>query len=363
MEHVMEHSSSTTEVWVLGATGRSGRTIAAKLVATGTMPVLVGRDRAGLEKVAAAIGEDLRTVVAPTVEAIIAEIGRQRPAVVVNTIGPFTETGVLVAQACLPSSHYLDLANDMVSVPALLDLHDDAVAAGRTLVTGAGFGVLATESVVLKLCEDRRTPSRVRVDAVPSLASEAGVIGWAFAATLVDAMALGGRRFDRGRLVRDWPGSEAKKLTLPDGQTASTGSGPTGELHAAWLASGSPSVVAGSTFVPTAPMIRAFLPVATGLLSVPAVRRLARRRLARVRMKPGPMVREHSWGHAQVTWPDGTSRGGWLRLGDAQIFTTAVAAEVATRLAHGDAHPGAYTPGAAFGPELAADVGGEFILD
>jgi hypothetical protein len=42
--------------------------------------------------------------------------------------------------------------------------------AGRTVVTGAGFGVTATESVVVKLCQGRPAPAIVRVDMIPSLA-------------------------------------------------------------------------------------------------------------------------------------------------------------------------------------------------
>lgn len=42
------------------------------------------------------------------------------------------------------------------------------------LVTGAGFGMLATESVVLKLCQDRPTPDRVRTDALASVEIEEG---------------------------------------------------------------------------------------------------------------------------------------------------------------------------------------------
>ncbi len=57
-----------------------------------------------------------------------------------------------------------------------------------------------------------------------------------------------------------------------------------------------------------------------------------------------------------------TNQEGWLRTGDAMDFTTAVAAEVTQRLLTGENQPGAYTPGALFGPELAEAVGGEFLM-
>lgn len=52
----------------------------------------------------------------------------------------------------MPGGHYVDLANDLVAMPRLLSLHEAAAAADRTVVTGTGFGVLATEVVVARLC-------------------------------------------------------------------------------------------------------------------------------------------------------------------------------------------------------------------
>lgn len=199
----MSSSHFTNDVWILGATGHVGRAVAARLVERNIVPVLVGRDRERLSQLAAALSKEPRTIVAASPEEIATEISQQRPAVVINTIGPFTETTVLIAHTCLPYSHYIDLANDAISVSALLDLHEEAVAAGRTLVTGAGFGVLATESVVIKLCQDRPTPDRVRTDMLPSIEIEAGVIGEALAATLIDGLPYGGCSYKRGRLVRN----------------------------------------------------------------------------------------------------------------------------------------------------------------
>lgn len=351
------------EVWVLGATGRTGRAVVARLVGTDATSVLVGRDADRLRSAADAAGAGARTVVADSPEAIAAEIGRRHPAVVVNTIGPFSRTAVPIARACLAGGHYLDLANDVVAATALLDLHDEAVAAGRTLLTGVGFGVLATEAVVAALCRGRPTPAAVRVDAVPSVDVEAGAIGAALAATIVDVVTTGGRRYDDGRLVRSRVGGDVAHLTLPDGRAVTTAAGASGELVAARAASGAPSVVAASTLTPTRPAVRAVLPVAGPVLSLPPLRALAERRLARVRFAAQPRPHEHSWGHAVVRWADGTHREGWLRTGDAMAFTVDAVVEVVGRLLRSEGRPGAYTPAVAFGPDLATAAGGELVLD
>ena len=356
------------EVWILGGTGRSGRAIAAELAQRGLTPVLIGRDQARLTAAAAAGG--WRTVVAASVEAMAAEIQRQTPAVVINTVGPFTGTAGPIARACLPATHYIDLANDLAAVSATLALDEAAKAAGRVLVTGAGFGVTATESVVVRLCKGRPVPTRVRVDMVPSLDIEAGPLGEALAATILDGLPgvegggrYDGRRYSGGRLVPARLSGDAARLTLPDGSQVRTAGIPLGELVAAQRASGAPDVVAASSEAPGSPVARAVLPLASKLLSIGPLRAFAKRRLAAVQFTARPRPREHSWGHARIEWADGTTREGWLRVGEAQAFTGAVPAEVARRLLDGLGRPGAHTPAALFGPSLAESCGGTYLID
>jgi short subunit dehydrogenase-like uncharacterized protein len=362
-EHLMSQSGSTIEIWILGATGRIGRAVAARLAGTDVSLVLVGRDPDRLAAAAVSIDDRIGTLVARSPEEAEAEITRHHPAAVINTIGPFARTAVPIARPCLPGGHYLDLANGIVAVPALLGLHEEAIAAGSTLITGAGFGVLATEALVAELCQGQPSPTTVRVDALPSVELKAGTLGQALAASIVEGLPAGGRRYEGGHLVRAKLGGDPQRITLPDGQVLGVGNVPTGELHAAWIASGAPSVTATSSEAPTGRPVRAILPLAGAPMSIPSLRRFATRRLAAVRIKPRPRPRQHSWGHAVISWPDGTTREGWLRAGDAMDYTAAVAAEIAARLAHSDAPPGAYTPAAAFGPLIAASVGAELILD
>ena len=381
-----------TEVWILGGTGRSGRAIATELLSRGLSPVLVGRDAARLDNATArlqkAVGEldtaaeqdaaaqpgtRTRTVVAASIEDMAAEIQGQQPAVVINTVGPFTTTAGPIVRACLTGSHYVDLANDLPAVAALLELDQQAVAAGKTLVTGAGFGVTATESVVVQLSQQHSqqnddAPTRVRVDMIPSLAMEAGVIGEALAGTILDGFpdARGrgryeGRRYENGRLIRARIAGDPASLTLPDGTKVITASMPLGELMAAQRASRAPNVISASSEAPSSPAVRAVLPLATTLLAIAPVRAFARKRLAAVKLKSRERPREYSYGHARLEWPDGTVREGWLQLGDAQTFTGAVPAEIARRLLAGQGRPGAFTPAALFGPSLAEACGATYL--
>ena len=351
------------EIWILGATGRTGRAVAAKLVTMQMPVVLVGRDETRLRALAQNIGGEARIVVADSVDAMKTEIARGAPAVAFNTIGPFAQTALPIARACLPTTHYVDVSNELSATAAILDLNDEAIAAGRTLVSGAGFGVLATESVVLKLCEDRPTPKKVRVDAMASLDIEPGVIGAALAATIAEVISFGGRQVRHGRLVRSRSASDAARLTTPDGEPIGTASGASAELLAAWRASDAEFVVAASSLAPTGIGARLVLPAVSALFRIPGFSAFAVSKIARIPMKAQARPRPDSWARARVQWPGGETREGWLRAGEAMEFTVAVAAQVVSRVARGEAKPGAFTPGALFGPQLAEDAGGEFLFD
>ncbi len=357
-----------SEIWILGATGRTGRAAAVQMASAGFNTVLVGRDEARLRDIAARIGNRTRTIVAGTVEEIVRELGRNTPpAVVLNTIGPFAKTAVPIAQACPPGTHYVDISNELFSVSALLALHDEAASSARSFVSGAGFGVLGTESVVLKLCEGMPPAQSVRVDAVPMFESEPGRLGDALAASLVDSVAAGGYSYVGGKLEREALFGRPEDFTLPDGRRVHTGSVPSGDLAAAHRASGAPIATAGSSMAPRSPIVRAIIAAAAALLRIRPVGDLAKRRIAAIESKPKaadePKAPSVSWTRARVQWASGVSRVGFMRTGDSMPFTVNVMSAVTMKLARGEGRPGAFTPGALFGPDLAIEAGGQFFLD
>ncbi|MET8424846.1 saccharopine dehydrogenase NADP-binding domain-containing protein [Nocardia sp. NPDC004860] len=349
------------EIWIIGATGRAGRNISAELRAGGHRIVLVGRNTQRLAEAAATIeasgGVSPRTLVT---DDPLAEIAAGRPDVVVNTVGPFGATTVPTAQACVAAgSHYVDLANEFQPVRSLLELDSAARAAGSTLVTGAGFGTLANEALVYELCAGRPSPIRVRVAAMPVVDG----LGPAVLASVVDAAATGGLIYRDGRLVRTRLGAHLQRIPLPDGTTRATVAVPTGELEAALRGSGAGDVIATSSEVPTGRVARAALPIVGAILRVEALRRTVIRLIDRWQLTPPATPGEVSWAYASAEWEGGGTRQAWLRTGEGYAFTSRVAAMVASRLAEGAARPGAFTPGALFGADLARSAGATITLD
>lgn len=347
------------EVWIVGATGRIGREVARDLARHDVPVALVGRNAARLDEIATAIGSHARIVVIDSMEKVPTALAAADPAVVVNTVGPFAQTALPIIKAAR-TAHYLDLSNELTAALDTLALDGEAKRQNRTLVTGSGWGVLGTESVVLKLCQGEAPARSVRVDN-QAQTDEAGPLGEAIGATIVDAMQAGGRRYKGGRLVAAQAGGDLLKLTAPDGYSFTTGSMPVAEMEAARRASGASDVVSAAGAAPTAPVLRwVVFPVLSQLMRVGFIATAAKRQFARM---PSPKrANEHSWARAQVVWSGGRSKEGWLRAGEGMDFTARIAAIVARRLLNGEGRPGSFTPGALFGPDLALEGGGEFVL-
>ena len=344
-------------IWILGATGKGGRAIASELIGNGADVVLVGRDHDRLATVAAVGGQN-RTVLAPGTAELVGLIAAEKPTVVVNTIGPFGETSAPLARACLAAgSHYVDLANELPPVQALLNMDADARSEGVTLVTGAGFGVLATEALVIELGSGRPAAARATVAAMPAVDG----LGSAVLSSVIDAVAHGGRRYRDGHLLRTRLGAEHAWIPLPDLPAIQGLAVPTGELEAARRASGADDVVAFSSEVPSGRAVRAVLPMLSALLAARPIRAGAQRLVNRVRLTPPVKPGDTSWAYARLEWPDGTHREAWLRTGEGYGFTAKVAAQTASRISEGQGLPGAFTPGALFGADLARDAGAQII--
>ncbi|MFT3837405.1 MAG: saccharopine dehydrogenase NADP-binding domain-containing protein [Myxococcaceae bacterium] len=351
------------EIWVLGATGRTGTAIAKNLAARGLKVGLVGRNAGKLELLAKAV-PGARAIVAGTTAEMCDAITREAPKVVMNTIGPFTETAVPIARALPKGSHYVDLSNELKGIVDVLALDEEARAAGKCLVPGAGYGFVSTESVVRALCEGMPPAEKVRVDAIPFIGESEGSdrIGEALAASILDSLAYGGWEYSGGALVRASLGGHPTRLKLPDGDERSTGSTPLGDLVGAQRASGAAQVVAGSGEMPAGAVARAMLPVVGALLSWRPMRNFAVRQMAKLKAPPPKKKEGFSWGHARVEWADGRVKEGWFRTGDGMGFTCASAAEVCARLCSGAPKVGAFTAGDLWGAELARSLGAEIRI-
>jgi saccharopine dehydrogenase (NAD+, L-lysine-forming) len=223
-----------------------------------------------------------------------------------------------VIDACLAASvSYVDIANEWSAVRGLLGRDEQARAGAVTLVTGAGFGPAATETLVLRLVERiGGTPERVRVAAAAGVARQSDGVRQ----TIRESLPEGAITYRDGHLVREALGSGATILTF-GGAERQMLPGPVADLETARLASGAPNVVA--------------------YIANPAARAAG--------------TDSCTW--AEVAGPDGQTVTAELRTGEGVRATAAIAAEITRRVLAG-AKPGAWTAGQLFGAALVTDATG-----
>jgi hypothetical protein len=129
---------------VYGATGHTGRLVAAELVRRGHRVALAGRDAAGLDAVAAALDAPpghLTTHHAPLDDATALRALAESAGVLIHCAGPFSVTGDPVAAAALAAGcHYVDHAVEPHHVKHLFDTYQQlAREAGIVMAPGFSF--------------------------------------------------------------------------------------------------------------------------------------------------------------------------------------------------------------------------------
>jgi saccharopine dehydrogenase (NAD+, L-lysine-forming) len=310
----------SSDVLLLGAAGSSGRLIAAELAARGLSLRLAGRRPGPLGDLARTLTADGATTEVHTVDAsdaasLVEAIGGV--GVVLSTVGPFVRRAGPVIDACLDAGvSYVDIANEWPAVRGLLDRDEQARARQVALVTGAGFGPAATETLVLRLVGRMgMAPARVRVAAAAGVTRHSDGVRQTIRESLSDGVAI---TYRDGQVIREALGSGATVLTFGGAQRRML-PGPVGDVEAARLASGAADVVAYIAD-PTA---------------------------------PSDGTDSYAW--AEAVGPDGHSAVAELQAGDGVRATAGIAAETTHRVLLGVA-PGAWTPGQLFGPALVTDA-------
>lgn len=300
-------------VVIMGAGGASGQRIARSLAARGVPLTLAGRRRSALEPLAEELGAGFTEADIASPEPVLA--GAR---MLVNTAGPFAPHAAPAARACLAAGiPYLDIANELGAVEGLLALAGPAAARGTVVITGAGFGPAVSESLLLQLMAGNPGGlAGVTVAAAPA----AEAVSPGVQATVAQAVADGTAWYEGGAVRREPLGTGATSMRL-GGHEWQVLPAPVGDLAAARRASGAPDVIA--------------------YFAAPGQR---------------PAAGRTSYAYAEVRGHDGGRAASVARLALGLEVTAAIAAETVSRVLAGNlgAGPGAWTPGALYGPGLVA---------
>jgi short subunit dehydrogenase-like uncharacterized protein len=323
---------SKSPTWMLyGAAGYTGALIAQHALDRGHRPVLAGRSAPTLAALANKLDLPYRVLSLddPTaLRAAVAEVD-----LVLNAAGPFLHTAAPLAQASLDVGvHYLDVSNELQVFRSLYDLNSRAEQGGIAVIPGVGFGVVATNCLARYVSDMVGGATHLEV-ATRAATAEAGP---GVAATRRDSLPFGGWVRRAGALEALPLGSGITTISLPDG-ACTVMPLPTGDLEAAFHATGAPNV--------------------TAYAAVPAAVDSAA-----AQTEPVEAHAYRSFGWARATDPDGATAQAWLETGESYAFTAAASIraveETMTRSLRG-----AFSPAAAFGSDFANTIDNTTRID
>ncbi|HEY6323765.1 MAG TPA: saccharopine dehydrogenase NADP-binding domain-containing protein [Thermoanaerobaculia bacterium] len=351
---------------IYGVTGYVGGLISRLAAATGLPHLAAGRD---LEQVTAH-ADPLMLPGRTFSLSDPAKVGRALGdvAVVLNAAGPFAETALPLAEACLRAgAHYLDLADEVPELEAIRRLDARAREAGVMLLPGVGFGVLPTDALAARL--KRRLPSAIRLRL--ALETVGGMSRGSLRTLFRDLCRGTGVKRRGGELVPAGAAEERLVLDLGGGRRVAVTDPWRGDLASAWWSSVYPEIDVYAVhpawlrwlrcprWLGSPPSAR-WLPRSAqaspvrALLASRAGRALVRRAIA---LRPaGPGEGELAAGLTRI-WAQAEDAAGHrvtarLRGPERHLFTARTALWVAQRVLAGRLRVGFQTPATAYGPDL-----------
>jgi short subunit dehydrogenase-like uncharacterized protein len=333
--------SGRRDAWlVYGANGYTGELIAREAVRRGLRPVLAGRSRAPLEKLARELGLEYRAFALDEPGLLRRSIADAR--LVLHCAGPFSATARPMMEACIHAgAHYLDITGEIDVFELAQSLGESARAAGVVLCPGVGFDVVPTDSVALALLEALPGATHLALGFDSKMSPSRGT-----ARTMVEGLAQGGRVRRDGRIVRVPLGYRDRRIDFGNGEKLAT-TIPWGDVSTAYHTTGIPNV---ETYVPISPARLAQLRRLNWvrpLLGLGIVQNALKRRIAK--QPPGPDERERertpTWVWGEVRDARGETRTARLVVANGYTVTVHAALGIVERLlSDAPAAGGATTP-------------------
>lgn len=222
--------------WLLyGATGYTGELIAREAVRRGQQPVLAGRSREKVTKLAAelncpsAVFEiDDHTTLVSTLQGVAA---------VLNCAGPFSVTASSMMQGCLATRvHYLDITGEIDVFELAHSANEKAQRAGMVLCPGVGFDVVPTDSVAAALKAALPDASELALGFDSRSGFSKGT-----AKTAVESTGHGCKVRRNGNIVAVPLGSDTRRIDFGNGERLAVRI-PWGDVSTAFYTTGIPNI-------------------------------------------------------------------------------------------------------------------------
>ncbi len=337
---------------IYGATGYTGKLVAAEAVRRGLDVILAGRDSEKLKAVAEPLGCESIGIALP-------ESGRLRAALtdvaaVLHIAGPFSQTARPMVDACLETgTHYLDVTGEIDVFEAIARRNDEAVAANVLLLPGVGFDVVPSDCLAAHTAARVEEPTKLRL----AIAGMDGGVSRGTAKSAIESLGDGLRIREQGILRTRAPGSLEHTFDFGAGPTRGLAV-PWGDVATAFHSTGIPNIEVYFILSGSMPAIMKASRFVTPILRLGAVQRFLKRRVDAMPEGPDEAARAGTRALilAEVEGPGGQCARSLLETPSGYALTPPAAVEAARRAAMGEAPSGFHTPATAFGADFVLDL-------
>jgi short subunit dehydrogenase-like uncharacterized protein len=218
--------------WLLyGANGYTGELIAREAVRRGMQPILAGRSKDRIGKLAAELG--CASAVFDLEDHTSLVCALEDVAAVLHCAGPFSATARSMMQACLASHvHYLDITGEIAVFELAHSVHEKAQRSGIVLCPGVGFDVVPTDCVALKLKQTLPDATHLSL----GFDSKSG-LSKGTAKTAIESAADGSRIRRDGQIVSVPLASQVRRIDFGNGERLAIGI-PWGDVSTAYYSTG-----------------------------------------------------------------------------------------------------------------------------
>ncbi len=349
--------SSDRPFLLYGATGYTGALTAATAVDLGMRPVLAGRNREKVARLAGQLGLSWRAVGlddGPGLRAALADVP-----VVLHCAGPYSRTYPPMVEACLATgTHYLDITGEMIELAALPRRDAEAQARGVMLLPSVGYDVVPSDCLALHTARRLQAASRTPTHLALAFTQQGGFSRGTLKSTM-DTAGRPGMVRREGVLTPVPAAFKSRSFDFGQGLVECTMI-PWGDVATAYYSTGIPNI---ETYMAAPPLQRSLLRAAEWLKPVTTSRPGQRLLMGLTELLPeGPTPAARGQGYAllvaEVTDAAGNRVVSRMRTPHAYMLTAHTALAVVRRVLAGEVHPGFQTPAKAYGPELVMEIGG-----
>jgi short subunit dehydrogenase-like uncharacterized protein len=344
--------------WLLyGANGYTGELTAREAVRRGLRPILAGRSREPVEKLAHELGLEWRAFALDDPSAL--RFGLRGAKLVLHCAGPFSATAEPMIDACVAAgAHYLDITGEIAVFELAQRRGAEAAAAGVLLCPGVGFDVVPTDCVALALKEALPSTTHLALgfDGKSSFSRGTG-------RTMVEGLKQGGAARIDGRIATVPLAWKDRRIDFGAGEKLAM-TIPWGDVSTAFHTTGIPNV---EVYIPMSPGRLAQLRrmnYVRPLLGLGVVQSFLKSRVDRQPPGPDAAQRERTptyvWGEARDA--SGAARTARIVVANGYTVTVHASLGIVERLLAGSAPSGAITPARLMGRRYVETLPGSGAL-